>query len=722
VKPYALVAALAIAVGAGGSIHAQTRIVPHPLPRPVTAPPPAANVAEGEAGLRAMLGMERIQRLLRSGSDADVARGIARLAAVDTPEAFALLVRALAPSPGSTADVLTGCARREPRSLLAGVRALARFVDREPARKALLDLVDAPMSQLDTGAAAALVAARDDVPVRQARLQLARQQGALALASTRSTAVEEKLVEVARREGPGEASAVAALAAFPPESPAVLGGVTLSTRSMIGLAASIGDLRTLDALLGILKASDPVVRAAALTALGDAGDARALDAARGAAHDPAAKVRVAAAAALVKLGVADAEGAVEALVLDDATALEGLGLASQVQGEGVTRAAAARAAASAERELRVAAVEALGKQVAPSAVTALVELGRDPILRGDAAAAIARSPSAAALPALEAMASRPGEARVAARAYFVRRFVRGARSAPLDGLLARLASSAEARDRAVGVEALVALGERRVEGALLDSDPSVRAAAAMGAAAHLDARTSAVMLARMAVEPDETTRSVLALGLVLGDGPAALPTSLLVERLRSAGTDAPLAALALARRSTGRVAADVEALLGSKDPVMRAHVARGLGASDAPDAAGALGAAYEDETDPTVRRVIVEALALRPPPWGPGAEGALRLAARLDPDGGVRSTAQRVLLGKAAERTIRSPEVLWMSLVAAEGAPPPARSAGAIVDDDGLAVPIAFDDDGFALEPGGPPGPFRLRLAPRLPPYSSPSP
>ena len=718
-KPYALVAALAIAVGAGGSLHAQGRIVPHPLPRPVTAPPPAASVAEGEAGLRAMLGMERIQRLLRSGSDADVTRGIARLAAVDTPEAFGLLVRALAPSPGSTADVLTGCARREPRSLLAGVRALARFVDREPARKALLDLVDAPMSQLDTGAAAALVAARDDVPVRLARVQLARQEATLALASTRSTAIEEKLVEVARREGPGEGPAVAALAAFPPESPAVLGGVTLSTRSMIGLAASIGDLRTLDALLGILKASDPVVRAAALTALGDAGDARALDAARGAAHDPAAKVRVAAAGALVKLGVADAEGAVEALVLDDATALEGLGLASQVQGEGVTRAAAARAAASAERELRVAAVEALGKQVAPSAV---VELGRDPILRGDAAAAIARSPSVAALPPLEAMASRPGEARVAARAYFVRRFVRGVRSVALDGLLARLASSAEARDRAVGVEALVALGERPVEGALLDPDPSVRAAAAMGAAARLDTRTSTAMLARMAVEPDETTRSVLALGLVLGDGPAPLPTSLLVERLGSAGTDAPLAALALARRSTGRVAPDVAALLGSRDPVMRAHVARGLGASDAPDAAGALGAAYEDETDPTVRRAIVEALALRPPPWGPGAEGALRLAARLDPDEGVRSAAQRVLRGQAAERTLRPPEVLWMSLVAAEGAPPPARSAAAIVDADGLAVPIAFDDDGIALEPGGPPGPFRLRLAPRLPPYSSPSP
>jgi hypothetical protein len=41
---------------------------------------------------------------------------------------------------------------------------------------------------------------------------------------------------------------------------------------------------------------------------------------------------------------------------------------------------------------------------------------------------------------------------------------------------------------------------------------------------------------------------------------------------------------------------------------------------------------------------------------------------------------------------------------------------GALVRADGLAVPIVFDDDGYALSPAGA-GPARLVLAPRLPAY-----
>jgi hypothetical protein len=40
---------------------------------------------------------------------------------------------------------------------------------------------------------------------------------------------------------------------------------------------------------------------------------------------------------------------------------------------------------------------------------------------------------------------------------------------------------------------------------------------------------------------------------------------------------------------------------------------------------------------------------------------------------------------------------------------------------DGLAVPIAFDDDGYALVPV-PPGDAQLVLAPRIPPYEGPRP
>jgi hypothetical protein len=39
------------------------------------------------------------------------------------------------------------------------------------------------------------------------------------------------------------------------------------------------------------------------------------------------------------------------------------------------------------------------------------------------------------------------------------------------------------------------------------------------------------------------------------------------------------------------------------------------------------------------------------------------------------------------------------------------------VRSDGLAVPLVFDEDGFAIVAGVPPGDARLVLAPRLPSY-----
>ncbi len=719
-RTVAILAAAAMASAA--SSDAQTRVVPRPLPSPVVSAPAVAPQPE-RPGLRTALGAEQVLRLLRSTSDDDVVRGIERLSGLDSPEAFTLLVRATGAGGGAGgAEGVAGCARRNPRALLEAVRALSAFVDREPARRALLEVVSGTSQQLDAAGSAPSGEAGTIDPSRAPRLQLARQEAALALAVSGSLLTEEKLVDAVRSEGPGQAAALAALTAYPPESPAVLGGVALTARAMVGLAGAIGDLRALDGILGLVRTSDPALRSAALLALGKAGDARGVDAAREAAHDPVASVRVAAAEALAHLGVAGADAAVEALVSDETTALEGLRLATLVEGEGVTRAAAARAAASSEPAVRAAALEALGSQTSPAAVAALVELGRSPVLRGDAADALARSPSDAAMPALEAMAGRPADARMAARAYFVRRFVHGARSPALDSLLARLASSTAPGDRAVGIEALVALGERSLDGALADADPRVRAAAAMGAAAHLDARTSRSLLAQMAVESDNATRTVLALGLLGADDPTLLPGTLLLERVRSGATDAPFAAMALARRSAGAVDPDVAALLESRDAVMRAYVARGLGASAAPDASGLLARAYEGEVDGAVRRAIVEALSSRHGPLGPWAEAALRLAARLDPEGDVRAAAGRFVRGASPGKRAPTPEVAWMNLVAAEGASLTPGATALVVDAGGQAWPVAFDEDGVALAPGVEPRRYEVRLAPRMPAYSPSSP
>ena len=54
----------------------------------------------------------------------------------------------------------------------------------------------------------------------------------------------------------------------------------------------------------------------------------------------------------------------------------------------------------------------------------------------------------------------------------------------------------------------------------------------------------------------------------------------------------------------------------------------------------------------------------------------------------------------------------------AAGLPPPSASYGLVVRADGLAVPIAFDDDGYAVVPA-PRGPARLMLAPRLLAYEA---
>jgi HEAT repeat protein len=440
-----------------------------------------------------------------------------------------------------------------------------------------------------------------------------------------------------------------------------------------------------------------------------------IDIARASVSDAEPRVRMAAARALVRLGSPGGGPAVEAGVADDATALEALGLARDVQSEGVTRAVAARALASADPALRAAALAALGRQTTPLAVRALVTLGEEPSQSGDTAYAIARSPSPAALGALEGMATTSG--RMAARAYLVRRFVRGERSARLDMLLERLASARDPRDRAVGVAALVALGEAPLERALADGDPRVRRAGAMSAMALPAARGVGLLRAHLSGEADETTRQVLALGMYDGDPEGVVPMSTLIDRAHSGGPDAPLAALAVAQRTGSAIDPIVGALLASRDPVIRAHAARGLGLSTAPDAPGRLDRAYSFEADVLARRAIVSALAAR------GARGAptLAIAAQLDPDAVVRAVAKDALAGAPPAGRALVHEVAWIRVVQADDASSP-EMTGTVVLGDGLAVPVAFDDDGYVLLPGVPPGEAQLRLAPRLPAYRAPSP
>jgi HEAT repeat protein len=700
----------------------EVRAQPH-RERTVAAPA-VSQGREGTGGLRAHFGLDLAARLLRS-SDPDVRlRGVERAAAMHTPEALALLVR----------EIEGGAIHQDPRALLVIVRGLSTWIERDAARSALEKVLEAPApsltphlgSPVNQGASTGRDPAADDAD-SVARVALAREEAAVALAESGETAALEWLVAAVRKPGPAPESAPAldALAIHPPAAP-LLGGVVLTTPAIVWLAAAVGDLRSLGAILGVVHASDPALRAAALMALGGAGDGRVLEAARESIKDKDPRVRVAAADALARLRAPDGGQALEVLIADDATARDALRIARNVQGEGVTKAAAARAAASADPDLRRLAIAVLGRQTSPEAVTALVSFAMDRTLEADAMDALARSPSSSALPALEALGASPHTRRIAARAYFVRRSVRAQRSTRLDALLAELAAAADGADRAVGVEALVALGEASLERALGDSDVRVRRAAAIAArAAGHEPSRARFLLARLATETDETTQRVLAVGLMSGDPAGSVPTLALVDRAQSGGSDAPLATFALARRADEQLAAKVDSLLASRDPLVRAHAARGLGQSSAPDAVGKLARAYAFEPKQTVRRAIVDGLAHRIADDGaipPMARATLELAARLDPDRVTRDRARRALLGEAAPRTGPANEVAWLRLLPAEGAALPRDMTAALVTPSGLALPVSFDEDGYLLVPGLPPGEVYVRLAPRLPAYEARTP
>lgn len=674
--------------------------------------------------LRDRYGAVVAARLVESSEVEERARGLERAASVAAPlageacakdprppqcdeakRAFDVLVEAAKPS---------GAVHGDARIAIIAARALAPFCAQAPAVEALGALLDlpAPAPGPDRGAGDALLQAG-----------LARQLAAMALATCGTKRATDQLVFTARKQGIGQLAAVDALAATgqavwspsspPPSSPLVV-------RAMV----ESGDLRALDALRACARAGEPGLRAACMVALGELGDGRVAELAMAGLGERDARLRTAAAEALVLVDASPRFRAVEALVSDDVTAAAGIRLAHRAQDAGVVKALAQRAQ-GADLGMRRAVVAALGRGTATEAVQALAALAADRSLEAEVFHAIARSPSDAALPALvraiepcppqratkDCAAIRGARRRLVARAYVVRALSRGERSGELDDLLAELARAADARDRAVGVAARVALGQASVAAALADSDPSVRRAAAVAAGADPGAR--AAMLERFAIETDPRTRIVLA-GALLGGDPGFLPTLELVLRAESGEPDAGIAAETVAARGDELLAEKVDRWLASPLPVLRAHVARGLGRSKDRRALGKLLAAYEFETEPTVRRAILEAIAERGDVTAPLARMMLARAARLDPDAVARGAARRALAGLPARAPHVVREVAWLRVVAPYAGDVPPLSA-ALVRSDGLAQPIAFDDDGFAIVPGIPPGPTQLVFAPAVP-------
>jgi hypothetical protein len=226
-----------------------------------------------------------------------------------------------------------------------------------------------------------------------------------------------------------------------------------------------------------------------------------------------------------------------------------------------------------------------------------------------------------------------------------------------------------------------------------------------------------MLIRRLTHEGDPITRQVLSIGLLGGDPNQTVTTSTLVERSESGGGDAALATYALARRADIPLARKVSQLLASKDPVVRAHAARGLGDATLPDATGRLADLYLNETDVDVRRAAIGALAAREKDASaPARKNALAVASELESDGTVRQGARRAIGGATSPFAASAlTECAWLRLTTDNGGQPGEAFVGSIVRSDGIAVPIVFDEEGFAVVPGLPPGEARLVLAPRLP-------
>ena len=530
--------------------------------------------------LRGRFGSDRAEVLMRGGDSEQVRQGIVRAAVAGTPEAVALIV------------AQAEATNNDDKTLVDLARALGPFAAQEAARQQLIQLLNATSHASHNG--------RPSV-VSGARVELARQIAARALVASRDPQALDAVYSAARESGTGQQNALRALASDP--GAAAAGPLALPNGAAGAHAlAQSGDLRALDLLLTKAQGNiDASTRAACMVAAAQLGDGRVRPLAIAAFADPDAHVRSAAGEALVLLDAPERFRAVVQLLGADDTAAAAVRLAHRAQDLEVVKALASRLKVISDVGGRQDVIAALGRGVATDeGLKVLASYAADPVLGGDAVHAIARSPNPAATRILETLASTPALRRLAVRGYVLRVLVRRERSSALDGVLDALRGSRDPADRALAAFARVALGQASARDHLEDADASIRRAAAMGALAGFDGQNlpaAGDLLARYIRETDDATRAVLAIGLLDGDAKEVVPTRTLSLRVEAGGADALLSATALGARKSDALKDTLDGLLASADPVMRAHVARGLGASEEPSATGRLAEAARYEAD-----------------------------------------------------------------------------------------------------------------------------
>ncbi len=720
---------------------------PRPPPRIPTRPRPvpvgsAASPIDAGTAFRSHFGIELATTLLRSTEADERLRGIERAADLGGAEARVLLTQALASSSEPRTDgTFTGVARRDGRALVAATRGLARELLQEvrgsrdqrptpapaPGPTASLDggSRDAPHTVALVGALAAVLDSPQTVTrdgIRPELQELARGIAARALALSGDPRALEALVKAARELEAGRPAAVSAMTALRARVARegvvdLLAPPNLSPQ-VIALAGEVGDLRAVEMLQQSLRAADARTRAAAIVALSELSVPNVAASARVLLKDPDPNVRVAAGAALVKSGAPDAARVVEVLLGDATTQERAVSLAERVESDDVVRILVELARRPDDYAKRKRALGALARHRGDAAAYALASLIKDPVLRGDAVGALGRSPAPAARGPLAGLTHEPTTRRLGVRGMALRALVHGVDRDRALELARPLATTGDVTDRALYMFVNVALGAFSVEKGLVERDAPARAASVMGALGHLDERTCRALAARRAAEKDPSVQVLLALGFACERGADGMSSGELWARAREGGPDAPLSVLSLAARTHERDSGEVYEWLVSSSAILRSHVAAGLATAPREDAPGQLARVLLYEPDAAVRRAIVRALAHNGRNTPSGRE-ALDVLTRWDPDDDVRALAEAVRAQAPLPELRAQREVAWLRLATFDGNPGGSQLA-AVVRSDGLAVPILFDADGFAVVPGLPPGAVHLVLAPRLPRLQAP--
>ncbi|MEZ4300698.1 MAG: HEAT repeat domain-containing protein [Polyangiaceae bacterium] len=698
------------------------------------SPTDPAKPLGGTLAIRDLFGVPVAKRLLQSDKTDERIRGVERLGSLGTDDAIDALVQALEGGGSTSSDTMVR---------LAAVRVLAAHTHKENARQVLVRELTTPVGPEARGTVSPLSS-------------LLRSTAALALARAGTKWTTLPLLHAVERGGLSGDAAGAAMKVYPPKAiDALFEPKKKLPPSRITFLGELGDLRAIEKLRPILAEEETDAKLAAVIALAKLGDETALASVRPWLKRGDPRLLKAATEVLIHLGAPEASAAVAALLASDVTRDVGLSLAalspSRALVEPLTKAMDKLSDDDKPRALAL-----IGRAGGPEAVKTLVlqvekslgwrkdapakdddkkasakEKDRKAAKSDPAADAGGQGVPALGVSALFALATMPGEgAREAlgklladpraskedavgwaiVRAGVLRKVVRSEAPDGLGERLEKLFGSKVSTSRAVGVLGLVATGAKGAADVVATCtqkkcDEAMLFAAARGALARGEDALSPFLglLEEAWVRGDDLAKPKLTaiaagVGLLVDPGGRKVPTSTLAAWAESGGPLAPLAARALPSRDDDVTRGRIERLLSGSDPVVRAHVALGLGKDPEHDAVSLLVNAYRFEDDASVRAAIVRALSQRTEKQ---RVATLEVARALDPDDAVRGLARAALAGRAVPPpVVLTDAAAWVTIVDNDAAADRPARAGRLVRSDGVAVPFVADPDGVLVVPG----------------------